>query len=48
MLLKSAQLVRKLMGAVLGGTGAVVLAMDVLLCVFFLIFGAHAVLDPIS
>lgn len=48
MLLKSAQLVQKLMGAVLGGTGAAVLALDVLLCVFLLIFGAHPVLDTIA
>ena len=48
MLLKSAHLVQKVMGTVLGGTGAAVLAMNVLLCVFFLTFGAHAVLDAIS
>jgi hypothetical protein len=48
MLLKSAHLVQKLMGAVLGGTGVTVLAIDVLLCVTFLTFGAHAVLDTIA
>ena len=48
MFLKSAHLVQRLTGAVLGGTGAAVLAMNVLLCVFFLTFGAHAVLDAIS
>src|ERR1044072_2066584 len=41
MLLKSARLVQKLMGAVLGGTGAAVLAGDVLLCIAILTFGAN-------
>jgi hypothetical protein len=48
MLLKSAHLVQKLMGAVLGGTGAAVLAIDVLLCFSCLTLGAHAVLDTLS
>ena len=48
MLLKSARLVQKLMGAVLGGTGAAVLAGDVLLCIAILTFGANAILNTIS
>ncbi len=48
MLLKSARLVQKLMGAVLGGTGAAVLAGDVLLCVALLTFGAQVILNTIS
>jgi hypothetical protein len=47
MLLKSARLVQKLMGAMLGGTGAAVLAGDVLLCVAILTFGTHATLNTI-
>ena len=48
MLLKSARFVQKLMGSVLGGTGAAVLAGDVLLCIALLTFGAHAVLSALS
>ena len=48
MLMKSANLVQKLMGAMLGGTGAAVLVGDVLLCVAILIFGANAILNTIS
>ena len=48
MLVNSARLVQKLMGAVLGGTGAAVLAGDVLLCVALLTFGARAVLNTLS
>lgn len=47
MLIKSARLVQKLMGSMLGGTGAAVLAGDVLLCIAILTFGAHAVLSVI-
>jgi len=35
------------MGSVLGGTGAAVLAGDVLLCVAVLTFGSHAVLNSL-
>ncbi len=48
MLMKSAHLVQKFMGVVLGGTGAAVLAGDVLLCIALLTFGAHAILKTIS
>lgn len=48
MLLKSARLIQKLMGAVLSGTGAAILAGDVLLCIALLVFGSHAVLHLIS
>lgn len=48
MLVKSARLVQNLMGAVLGGTGAAVLAGDVLLSVALLTFGARAVLNILS
>jgi hypothetical protein len=48
MMLKSARLVQKLMGAVLGGTGAAMLAGDVLFCVAILTFGANAILNTIS
>lgn len=45
MLLNSARLVQKLMGSVLGGAGAAVLAGDVLLCVALLTVGAGAVVN---
>jgi len=48
MLLKSAHLVQKVMGVVLGGTGAAALAGDVLLCIALLTFGARAILNIIS
>jgi hypothetical protein len=48
MLLKTARLVQKLMGSVLGGTGAAVLAGDVLLCIALLITGGGAVLNILS
>lgn len=47
MLLKSANLVQKVMGALLGGTGAAVLAGDVLLCVALLTIGAHTILNTV-
>ena len=48
MLLKSARLVQRLTGAVLGCTGAVVLAVDIVLCITLLAFGASAVLNTLS
>lgn len=48
MLLKSARLVQTLMGSILGGTGAAVLAGDVLLCVALLTLGAGVVLNALS
>ena len=48
MLLKSARLVQKFTGMVLGGMGAAVLAGNVLICVALLALGPHAILNTIS
>ncbi|HKR01674.1 MAG TPA: hypothetical protein VJT09_13425 [Pyrinomonadaceae bacterium] len=45
MLLKSARLVQKLAGSVLGGAGAAILVGNVLLCIAYIAFGPHVVLN---